>query len=239
LKMLSNPEERSRLDLSASLDPTLKHISDWGGRQIVQSFSPSTKRYEGRMVRDIAVEEGKSAFDALLDIVCADELRTTFRVPQQDSRADWVARVEALRDPRIAVGGSDAGAHLDILGTFNYTTYLLEHAVRRQGLMTTEEVVHLLTQAPAQLYGLHDRGVLAPGMRADMVIFDEEQVGTEELWSNFDLPSGAGRLYADSVGVHQVLVSGEPIIEDGLPTGARPGSVLRAGRDTVTPSLTT
>jgi N-acyl-D-aspartate/D-glutamate deacylase len=72
-----------------------------------------------------------------------------------------------------------------------------------------------------------------------MVIFDEEQVGTEELWSNFDLPSGAGRLYADSVGVHQVLVSGEPIIEDGLPTGARPGSVLRAGRDTVTPSLTT
>jgi len=189
------------------------------------------------MVGDIATEERKDPFDALLDIVCADELRTTFEIPQTDTRADWVARGKLLRDRRTLVGASDAGAHLDVLGTFNYPTYLLEHGVREQEILTTEEGVHLLTQAPAQLYGLRDRGVLVEGAVADMVVFDEAVVGTESLRSNFDLPTGAPRLYAEATGVAYVVVNGETIVDHGSFTEARPGMVLRSGRDTVTPTL--
>lgn len=210
---------------------------EWVGRRIVETFTPETKGYEGRMVGDIATEERKDPFDALLDIVCADELRTTFEIPQTDTRADWVARGKLLRDRRTLVGASDAGAHLDVLGTFNYPTYLLEHGVREQEILTTEEGVHLLTQAPAQLYGLRDRGVLVEGAVADMVVFDEAVVGTESLRSNFDLPTGAPRLYAEATGVAYVVVNGETIVDHGSFTEARPGMVLRSGRDTVTPTL--
>ena len=235
LRMLRDRAQRQRLADLARRAPQRR--GEWEGRRIVETFTFATKRYEGRMVAEIAAEEGKEPFDALLDIVCADELRTTFEIPQTDTRADWVARGRFLRDRRTLVGASDAGAHLDVLGTFNYPTYLLEHGVREQEIITTEEGVHLLTQAPAELYGLRGRGVLTEGAAADMVVFDEATVGTDPLRSSFDLPTGAPRLYAEATGVAHVIVNGEPIIDHGSFTEARPGAVLRSGRDTVTPAL--
>jgi len=85
---------------------------------------------------------------------------------------------------------SDAGAHLDMIGTFNYPTYLLAHAVREHELMTTERAVHLLTGAPARLYGLVDRGTITAGAAADVVIFDEDAIDTAPLTTRFDLPGG-------------------------------------------------
>ncbi|HXC78392.1 MAG TPA: amidohydrolase family protein, partial [Candidatus Acidoferrum sp.] len=136
-------------------------LSDWGARTIAETFSPDTKKYEGRLVRDIANEEHKSDFDALVDIVCADGLRTVVAVTfPADSDDDWKARMRILRDPRVVVGASDAGAHLDMAASFNYPTRLLSHGVRRHGALSTEEAVHLLTQVPAQLYGFTERGTL-------------------------------------------------------------------------------
>jgi N-acyl-D-aspartate/D-glutamate deacylase len=124
-----------------------------------------------------------------------------------------------------------------MIGNFSYTTYLIATTVRDHGLLTLEEAVHLLTQVPAHLYGLKGRGVLAEGAAADVVVFDEATVGSSALVTRGDLPAGAERLYAEATGVAHVLVNGEPIVEGRSFTDARPGAVLRSGRDTVTPSL--
>src|SRR5262249_33676397 len=153
----------------------------------------------GKQVGTIAAEEGKEPFDALLDIVVADELQTSFGRPAiSDTAADWEARERVLRDPRAVVGASDAGAHLDMIDTFRYPTHLLENGVRKFGALGTEEAIHLITQVPAELYGLCDRGVLREGAAADIVVFDEATVGSGPLETRYDLPSGAGRLFAES-----------------------------------------
>ena len=214
------------------------HWTAWDTYQLFETFSSATKRYEGRRVGDIAAEEEKDPFDVLADIAVADELRTTFGFPPAGNEpADWEQRGRLLRDPRVVVGASDAGAHLDMIDTFRYTTDLLAECVRTHRLVTTEEAVHLITQVPGELYGLRDRGVLREGACADLVVFDEDTVGSTELETRADLPGGGRRLFAASIGVDHVIVNGESIVERGSHTGARPGRVLRSGRDTDTPSV--
>jgi N-acyl-D-aspartate/D-glutamate deacylase len=238
MRVLRDPEERRRLDASARQRGPFRHLSRWEEKVIAETVAPENKRYEGRIVGDIAAEETKDPFDVLLDIVCADDLRTTFtNPPPEETREDWDARVQVWRDPRALIGASDAGAHLDFLGTFNYTTLVLQQAVREQQAISVEEAVHLLTDKPARLYGLRDRGRLTEGALADVVVFDEMTVGSAPLAMRGDLPGGAERLYAPATGVEYVLVNGEPIVEGKAFTDARPGTLLRAGRDTETASL--
>ena len=125
---------------------------------------PRRRRYAGRRVGDIAEELGKEPFDALVDIAIADGLRTTFmRGTADPTAADWAARLQIWNDPRAMIGASDAGAHLDMIAAFRYSTGFLEEGVRQHQLLPLERAVHLLTGAPARLYGLRDRGVLARG----------------------------------------------------------------------------
>jgi N-acyl-D-aspartate/D-glutamate deacylase len=215
-----------------------KEFFKWDQYKIFQTFTPETEKYAGRLLRDIAQEEGKDSFNALLDIVCADGLRTVFGDQEpNDSRADWEARAELWRDERMIIAGSDAGAHLDMICSFNYTTMLLEDGVRNQGLLSLEEAVRQITKVPADLYGLVGRGVIEEGSAADLVVFDPDTVGPERLDMVFDLPAGAGRLFAGAKGIHNVFVSGEEVVTSGKFTEARPGRVLRSGKDTVTPSM--
>jgi N-acyl-D-aspartate/D-glutamate deacylase len=239
LAMLRDPCERARLGHASQQASPMRHLGEWGAMRIVETFTSDTKRYEDRTVADIAAEEDKTPFDALVDIVVADELRTSFCFARaDDTDEDWSARAEVWRDRRAVVGASDAGAHLDMLATFSFATDLLAFGVRRHGLLTTSEAIRLLTSVPADLYGLRDRGRLAEGWCADIVVFDEDTVGSEDVVTRFDLPGGAGRLYAGARGVDHVLVNGEPIVADGVLTGATPGTLLRSGRDTATPALT-
>jgi N-acyl-D-aspartate/D-glutamate deacylase len=238
LALLSEPAGRARLAALAETTSGMGALTDWSAKVIVETFTDATKRYEGRTVADIAAEEGKAPFDALLDIVVADDLRTSFRnASDDDTEEDWAARAELWHDPRAVVGASDAGAHLDMLATFSFSTDLLAFGVREHGLLTTEEAVRLLTSVPADLYGLRDRGRLVEGTIADLVVFDESTVGPEEVSTRFDLPGGAGRLYAGAHGVGHVVVNGVPIVAAGELTGATPGTLLRSGRDTANPSL--
>ena len=112
--------------------------------------------FEGRHVGDIAKEQGKAPFDALLDIVVADELRTGLRPnfggPEPDET--WKMRADVWRDPRAMIGGSDAGAHLDMMSGASYSTFVVGDAVRN-GYLSLEEAVHL-----------HHRQARAPLRRA-------------------------------------------------------------------------
>jgi N-acyl-D-aspartate/D-glutamate deacylase len=115
-----------------------------------------------------------------------------------------------------------------------YSTSLLGEAVRDRGLVPLEEAVRLLTDVPARYYGVRDRGRIADGWIADLVLFDPATIGHGPIHTRDDLPGGAWRLYADAHGVERVLVNGVEIVHGGEPTGATPGTLLRSGRDTDT-----
>jgi N-acyl-D-aspartate/D-glutamate deacylase len=94
--------------------------------------------------------------------------------------------------------------------------------------------VQLLSDVPARLYGLRDRGRLEPGGFADAVVLDPTAIGHLPIRTRDDLPGGASRLYAEATGIGHVLVNGTEIVRDGEFSGATPGHVLRSGRDTET-----
>jgi N-acyl-D-aspartate/D-glutamate deacylase len=216
----------------------MRALADWSTKMIYDVVAPENEKYKGRVLAEIAAEEGRSAWDVLIGIVLADELLTSFGtvlVPESD--ADWKARLEFWRDSRAVIGASDAGAHLDLLASFNYATVLLGTAVRERQLLPLEEAIHLITDVPAQLYGLVERGRLQEGWHADVVVFDPASVQSDEVAMRFDLPGGAGRLYAEAQGIEHVLVNGSPIVRDGKLTQERNGTLLRSGTDTKNPSM--
>ncbi|HET6874672.1 MAG TPA: amidohydrolase family protein [Acidimicrobiales bacterium] len=136
-------------------------------------------------------------------------------------------------DPRTVVGGSDAGAHLDMMCGAAYSTALLA-SVRDHNTVTWEEAIEQLTSVPADLYGLVDRGRLAAGCRADLTLFDPGTVGPDVERTLDDLPGGGSRIFTGAIGVPHVLVNGVQVVTDGKLTGSTPGTVLRSGRDTRT-----
>jgi N-acyl-D-aspartate/D-glutamate deacylase len=240
LKAFSEPDSRRRLkeqSKGALANAGLARFFSWETKVIAQTFDEETARYQGRTVGEIARSEGKDPFDALADIVCADRMLTTFLDPAEDSAADWAARVDIWRDDRTLIGGSDAGAHLDLLATYDITTAFLAGAVREHGLLPLEEAVQMITDEPAQLFGLNGRGRLEVGSAADVVVFDPAEIGPEAATTRFDLPAEAGRLYSGATGIAHVIVNGTEIVTSGELTDDRPGHVLRSGADTRTPTL--
>jgi N-acyl-D-aspartate/D-glutamate deacylase len=237
-RALADPSVRERLAAgAASPDNPLPHITDWASKVFLEVFDPALAGYAGRSVAEVAASEGKTPFDALLDVVVADDLRVTFGSRVVETRADWEARARVWSDPRAVVGASDAGAHLDLFASFQYTTVLLAEAVRNHGVVSLEEAVALLTSVPADLYGLAGRGRLVEGAHADLVLFDPEAVGCGPVHTRFDLPAGAGRLYAEATGIEAVYVNGVETVRDSAVAETRAGALLRSGRDTRTVAL--
>jgi N-acyl-D-aspartate/D-glutamate deacylase len=236
LRQLRDPAQRAEWDrLAQSTEGPTRSIGNWASYILLETFHSTTKPFEGRTIGDVARELGKTPWDTMADIAIADELRTVFA--NQDRGQDdatWRRRVEVWRDHRAIVGASDAGAHLDMIDSFSFSTTLLAKAVREHELMPVEEAVHHLTDRPARFYGLRDRGRLEHGAHADVVVFDPETVGPGQVQMRFDLPGGAGRVYGGAVGIHHVLVNGQVCVEGESFTDARPGTILRSGRDTDT-----
>ncbi len=214
----------------------LKGLTRWGEIGIEETFEPENHSWQGRTVGELAAERGVDPLDALLDLSLSEGLRTSFASPTegQTDPESWRMRAASWTDPRTIVGASDAGAHLDMMDTFAFTTQLLGRGVREMSLVSFEEGVRQLTDVPARLYGLRERGRLEPGFHADVVVFDPDRVGKGPTYTRFDLPAGAPRLYAEAEGIDHVFVNGREIVRNGLDTGARPGSILRSGRDTRT-----
>jgi N-acyl-D-aspartate/D-glutamate deacylase len=213
-------------------------LARWENMLIAQVFAEQNKPYEGKKIGAVAAQLGKTPFDTLLDIALADELRTSFMpLTGGDDAATYALRAQLWLDPRTVIGGSDAGAHLDMIDTFAFSTKVLGKGVREHQVIGLEQAVQQLTQVPAQLMGLRERGELRPGWHADIVLFDADTVGSGPTYTRFDLPAGAGRLYADAIGIERVLVNGCTIVRDNVYTGAAPGTVLRSGRDTRTVAL--
>jgi N-acyl-D-aspartate/D-glutamate deacylase len=238
LDALRDPEVRRRMGEGAQRpDNKMLSLANWSEFTISDVVAPENEQYLGRKVGEIAEAEGRDAWEMLCQIVIADELNTgLIKYAGPEDPANWPARLHVWRDERVMIGGSDAGAHIDMMCTADVSTRLLA-AARDHQLMDVEEAVQLLTQRPAELYGLRERGVLREGWKADVVVFDPATVASCDVEMRYDLPGGAGHLIADAVGVEHVLVNGTAIVSDSALTAARSGTLLRAGHDTAATAL--
>jgi N-acyl-D-amino-acid deacylase len=188
---------------------------------------PQLKSWEGKPLTQIAQERGVDLIDAFLDLAVADDIQTRFTdMPMSEDGMDAL-----LSDPRTMIGLSDGGAHVDAHCEAGYPTYMIGHWVRRKQLFSLERAVELITSHPADIFGVVGRGRLAPGMAADVVIFDYDQIDTKMRQHQIrDLPGGGARFVMTAQGINYTIVNGEVVYVDGKHTGALPGQVVRSQR---------
>ncbi|WP_295136796.1 amidohydrolase family protein [uncultured Reyranella sp.] len=204
---------------------------NWWDRVVI-AWSPSHRELEEQPLTAAAAKLGKDPVDLALDISLADDLQTRFRMAVMNFDEKEVA--ELITDPNTIIALSDAGAHASQLCDACYSTHLLGHWVRERKVFTLEEAVHNLTQRPAEMFGIIDRGVLAEGRPADVVVFDPKTVNPGPLKRVYDLPAGADRLVSDASGIDAVVVNGRIIRRNNKDTVTAndklPGRLLRHGR---------
>ncbi len=232
VRLLKDPAVRAKM-LQNAEGANLGRFADFATYVIGDVFSPANEPYRDRLVGDIAAERGEDPFTTVVEIVCADDLRTVlWPLPMADTDADWKLRQELWQDDDVLLGGSDAGAHLDRMLGSPYPTRFLADSLRGRQLVSLERAIQLMTDVPARLFGLSRRGRISPGYQADLVLFDPETVNAAPTRTVYDLPGDSKRLIADPLGVERVLVNGTPVLAAGRATGATPGGLLRSGRDT-------
>ena len=183
------------------------------------------KALQGKSLRELAEAQGKRIIDAFLDLVVEENLDTVFL--QGELNVDKAAVTKILNYPNAIVGLSDGGAHVQFHGGYGYSTRLLGHWVRDEGIMSLEQAVRRLTFESATVFGIFDRGLLRPGMAADITLFNPDTVGPLPEDAVHDFPAGGWRMREMAAGVHYTIVNGQVLIEDGKHTGALPGRVMR------------
>lgn len=202
--------------------------SEWDKINVVQAANPENVRLEGRTIADIAAERGVHPLDCLLDLALEENFETQLTAILLNS--DPVVVGEILKDPENYITLSDAGAHITFFCDAGFGLHLLGHWVRDRQLMRLEEAIERLTQQPAKLFGIQDRGVLRVGNAADLLLFDPAVVGRGKNQRVHDFPAGAARLVTPALGVHGVWINGVRVVMDSAGTLSRsrmPGKILR------------
>jgi N-acyl-D-aspartate/D-glutamate deacylase len=198
---------------------------------MISEYQPDRALEERRLV-DVAEALGAHPVDLMLDLGLATDLEARFRMAVANNNEDEVA--ELLLDPHMVVGLSDAGAHASQLCDACQATYLLGRWVREKQALSLEQAIRMLTSRPAEVFGIGDRGRLAEGWPADVVVLDPATVGAGPLRRVWDFPGGANRLISEASGIDAVIVNGTVLRQNGrdrVPaTGKLPGKLLRNGR---------
>ncbi|MEV1068727.1 D-aminoacylase [Streptomyces sp. NPDC050263] len=236
---LRDPEVRAEMLRRAESKEAgvFRRLANFGRYVIGDTYSAANEGLTGRVVRDIAAERGLDSFACLVEICAADELRTVlWPMPTDNDPDSWALRAETWQHEDVLLGGSDAGAHLDRMCGAPYTTRFLGDCLRGRKLTGLEQAVKMLTDDPARLFGLRERGRIQEGFHADLVLFDPERIDAGKATLVHDLPGDSPRLDSRAIGVRAVWVNGVAAIRDDVVTGAVPGRVLRSGRDTRTVS---
>ena len=229
LKAYADPEIRRKLHEEAiefKNGPAIGLCSTWWDYMVLQTaVVPKYKPYEGMTVGQIAKAQGKGIIDAFLDLAVEENLDSEWLHGENNVDEEAVAKI--LTYPNAIIGLSDGGAHVQFQSGFGFSTRLLAEWVREKQVMTLEQAVRRLTFDSASTFGLYDRGLLRPGLVADIVIFDPDTVRPLPLEVLHDFPTGAKRIKEPAEGIHMTIVNGQVLLEDGKHTGALPGRVLR------------
>lgn len=181
----------------------------------------------------MAGREGRSAEEVAYDLLTADDGAGFIFAPLTNF-ADYTlsASAECLRHPNAIAGLSDGGAHVGFISDGSFPTFLLAYWARdaKEQVFALPDIVRRLTSDTAQAAGLADRGVLKPGLRADVNVFDMTTLGLDAPRMVGDLPAGGRRLLQRARGYVATVVAGAVTYRDGQATGALPGRLVRAGR---------
>lgn len=186
---------------------------------------PENKHLQGRLLASIAAERGVDLPTAMLDLACEEGLETEFAL-KNFLHVDPDGVTALLRHPLIHIGASDAGAHISQFCGAGDTSYLLARWVRELKAFSLEQAVHRITGELADAFGIRGRGRIAPGLAADLVLFDPQTIdrGAEEFVG--DVPGGANRYLRHAVGIDAVIINGAVTWKDGGYTGARAGEIV-------------
>ncbi|MBI2087664.1 MAG: amidohydrolase family protein [Deltaproteobacteria bacterium] len=228
-RLFRDPDVREKLRFEALEDKRPSRFSRrWDLVYLIKAATPENRHLERKSVAAIAELESKDIIDAFLDLSLEENLETLFQTSNANGDEDAVA--EILSSPATLVGQSDAGAHLIYDAGYGYATRFLGHWIRERQAMRLEEGIRKLTFMVASIFGLHDRGLIRPGMAADLILFDPDTVGDCEPEITHDLPGGEKRLIQKAQGIEMSIVNGAVLIENGAHTGALPGRVVGNGR---------
>jgi len=194
---------------------------------ILECFTDATRPFENLTVAEVAARTGKHPVDAMLDIAVADDLRTVFYA--SPANVDRAALREIIDYPWILPGVSDGGAHTKFFTGGRYPTEFLSRIVREEAMCSLEHAHWRLSALPAHCAGFRDRGTLAVGAPADVVVYDLERLACLPGEVAHDLPGGEWRRIQRARGYRFVLVNGAVTIEDDRETGVHSGRLLRHG----------
>jgi len=196
-------------------------------RALVVSWAEDESLIERKLV-DLATERGVDPVDLMFDLALESGLRLRLRAMVLNFEEDEVR--EVVQDPNVLIALGDGGAHMSQLCDACYATHLLGHWVREDGAISLEHAVHQLTQRPADILGLSDRGRLAVGLPADVVVFDPATVAAGPLERVHDLPAGEDRLISRPKGIDAVIVNGVLLPPPGQMSERPSGRLLRQRR---------
>jgi N-acyl-D-amino-acid deacylase len=227
-RVYADPAFRRRVSAELATPAAIRLFNgEWDKLRLLAAARPENRRHEGRSVAELAAASGQSPLDWLLDFSLAEDLDSLFIATLLNNDEEAVGRM--LRDPYASIALSDAGAHLTFFCDAGFGLHLLGQWVRERGVLTLEEAVWQLSGRPAEIFGIRDRGRIAPGLAADLLLFDPAAVGRGPSRRVFDLPGGAPRLTTPALGVHGLWINGTQVADaTGLiAEEERPGRLLR------------
>jgi N-acyl-D-amino-acid deacylase len=233
---LRDPEVRARLvaEEPFTKNPVARGLMQRWGQMFRLGDPPDYEPPASASVAAVAARDARAPQEVVLDWLLEGE-GTAFLFAPLASYVDHNldALHEMMTDDGTVLGLSDGGAHCGLICDVSMPTYLLTHWVNgrtRGARLPLEAAVSLQTSRTAAAYGFTDRGVLAPGRRADVNVIDLDGMQLHAPEMAFDLPAGGRRLVQRADGYVATLVAGEVTYEAGEPTGARPGRLVRFGR---------
>jgi N-acyl-D-aspartate/D-glutamate deacylase len=228
-RIVSDPSFRDAIKAEARTTgvPLRFSYHQWDHMRIMEAATPKNRELVGRVVGDLAREAGKDPFDWYLDHCLDGEMDSL--VDCHMFNVDEERVKDLLEHPHGVLGLSDAGAHLSFLCDAGFGLHMLGHWARDRADLTLEQAVQSVTSRLADVYRIKERGRLAIGACADLLLFDPETVGRGERVRTWDLPAGADRVDTPPIGVEGVWINGHRVVnEDGImKNGARPGRLLR------------
>ena len=224
-RIYADPAWRERAKSGLRSGPKLFGTA-WPHAIVLRVKNPKSEPLLKKTVTEVAAIRGGDPFDVMIDLALENDLE--LKLLGSHANNDHKKLGQHIKDPRILVGLHDGGAHVDQMFQAGFPTYMLGHWVRDEKVIDLEYAVKRMTSEPADYMHMFDRGRVAKGKRADLMVFDPATVGSvqpPELQLN-DLPAGGTRLYARPTGMAYTLVAGVPVMENGQHTGAMPGSIV-------------